>query len=138
MAVLTPDSGLPRLALCVYFLILLLTTAAAAPDRHRLLRSLAVIFGAAFVLKFIVLQTLSSAGESASKRALLALLDGVTAGVLVQEPLRPVAPYIALVGVMLFLAALALLPHDDGSPVYSDESRLTKDGGSWPNMATRT
>ena len=48
IAVLIPDSGLPRLVFAVFFLILLLNTAAAAPDRVRLLRSLAVTLGAAF------------------------------------------------------------------------------------------
>jgi hypothetical protein len=38
------------LAAGAFFLVLLLNTAAAAPDRQQLLRSLAVTFGAAFVL----------------------------------------------------------------------------------------
>lgn len=111
IAVLIPDSGLPRLALCVFFLILLLNTAAAAPGRERLLRSLAVTFGATFLVKFVVLQTLSAPGESAGKRALLALVDSVTAGVLVQDALHPIAPYLALFATGLFLGGVVLLPH---------------------------
>jgi len=38
IAVLTPESGVPRLAFSVFFLVLLLNTAAASPDRQRLLR----------------------------------------------------------------------------------------------------
>src|SRR5262249_34212898 len=101
LAVLTPDSGVPRLAFSVFFLIVLVNTAAAAPDRVRLLRSLAVTFGAAFVLKFVVLQGISAAGDAPVKRALLALLDGVTVGVLVQEPTQPVTAYLAFLAVAL-------------------------------------
>src|SRR6266498_4698700 len=38
-ALMIPETGLPRLAFNVFFLILLLNTAAANPDRRRLLRS---------------------------------------------------------------------------------------------------
>jgi len=116
LAVLIPESGVPRLAFSVFFLILLLNTAAASPDRQRLLRSLAVTFGAAFVLKFVVLHGLSAPGEGAIKRALLALVDGVTAGALVQEVPRPITAYIALLAVTLFLIGVFLLPHRDRSP----------------------
>ncbi len=122
LALLTPDSGVPRLAFSVFLLIMLLNTAAAAPDRERLLRSLAVTFGAAFVLKFVVLQTISSPGESAGKRALLALVDAVTAGVLVQDAYRPSAAYLALFAVVLFLIGVALLPHRGAG----DEGRKTE------------
>jgi hypothetical protein len=111
LAILIPESGVPRLAFSVFFLILLLNTAAASPDRQRLLRSLAVTFGAAFVLKFVVLQGLSAPGEGSFKRALLALVDGVTAGALVQEVPRPITAYVALLAVVLFLVGVFLLPH---------------------------
>jgi hypothetical protein len=116
LAALIPESGVPRLAFSIFFLILLLNTAAASPDRQRLLRSLAVTFGAAFVLKFVVLHGLSAPGEGAVKRALLALVDGVTAGALVQEVPRPITAYIALLAVTLFLIGVFLLPHRDRLP----------------------
>src|SRR5437773_3633778 len=71
LAILIPETGVPRLAFSVFFLLLLLNTSAAAPDRRRLLRSLAVIFGGAFVLKFVVLDTISTRGDTAAGRALL-------------------------------------------------------------------
>jgi len=111
LAVLIPQSGVPRLAFSVFFLLLLLNTAAASPDRQELLRSLAVTFGGAFLLKFVVLDALSAQGESAVRRALLALVDGVTAGVLVQAPRHPAEPYVALAVVGFFLIGLLLLPH---------------------------
>jgi hypothetical protein len=111
LALLIPDSGVPRLASGVFFLILLLNTTAASPDRGRLLQSLAVTFGATYVLKFVVLEELSSPGASAFKRALLALVDNVTAGVLIQEVRHPMTPYMAFLAVALFLIGLFLLPH---------------------------
>ena len=111
LALLIPESGVPRLAFSVFFLILLLNTAAASPDRERLLQSLAVTFGAAFVLKFVVLHGLSAPGANAFKRALLALVDGVTAGALIQEVPHPITAYIALLAVGLFLLGVFLLPH---------------------------
>ena len=67
VAVLTPVSGLPRIVGGVFLLVLLLNTAAAAPDRARLLRSLAITFGALFLLKFVVLLELSAPGTSRLK-----------------------------------------------------------------------
>jgi hypothetical protein len=118
LAALTPDSGMPRLAFSVFFLILLLNTAAASPNREQLLRSLAVTFGAAFIIKFVVLQGISAPGDASLKRAVLALVDGVTAGVLIQETTRPVTAYCAFFAVALFLFGVFLLPHRELSKDY--------------------
>jgi len=109
-AVLIPDNGLPRLIVSVFFLILLLNTAAASPDRPRLLRSLAVTFGSAFLLKFVVLSALSEPGTGWLKRVLLAMVEGVTLGTLTQDVLHPASGYIALFALGLFLIGLFLLP----------------------------
>ena len=45
-----PESGLPRLLFSVFLFVLLINTLAASPDRVRVLRSVLVIFGSAFVL----------------------------------------------------------------------------------------
>ena len=116
IAVLIPDSGVPQLAFSVFFFILLLNTAAAAPDRQELLRSLAVTLGAAYVLKFVVLYQLSAPGTGALKRALQAILDTVTLGALIQAVPHPIAAYLALFAVVLFLIGVFLLPHREGSP----------------------
>ena len=110
IAILIPESGLPRIGFGVFLLILLANTAAAAPDRIRLLRSLAVTFGALFLVKFVVLRELSAPGTSGLKRMLQALLEGVTLGVLLQPPSHPAASYLALFSILLFLVSLFLLP----------------------------
>ena len=109
-ALLTPESGLPRLIFSVYFLLLMLNTVAAGPGRVHVLRSLGVTFGAAFVLNFVVLDALSDPGGSRLQRALHIVLEGITLGVLTQPPHHPAAGYVALVAIALFLIALALLP----------------------------
>ncbi len=110
VALLIPESGLPRIVFAVFLLILLLNTAAAAPDRLRLLRSLAVTFGALFLLKFVVLRELSAPGTSGLKRVLQTLLEGITLGALLQPASHPATGYLALLSLVLFLVALFLLP----------------------------
>jgi hypothetical protein len=110
LALLIPDSGLPRIVFGVFLLILLINTAAASPDRIRLLRSLAVTFGALFLLKFVVLRELSAPGTSGLKRVLQTLLEGITLGALLQPVSHPATSYLALVCLVLFLVAVFLLP----------------------------
>lgn len=115
-ALLIPDAGLPRLILDVFFLILLLNTAAANPDRRRLLRSLGVTFGSTFLLKFVILSELSSPGTGWTKRVLQAMLQGVTLGTLTQPLMHPASGYIALFALLLFLVGAFLLPYREPPP----------------------
>jgi hypothetical protein len=108
-SLLTPSSGVPRIVFSVYFLVLMLNTWAAGPDRVHLLRSLAVTFGAAFVLNFVVLDALSHPAGRMT-RVFQLLLEGVTLGALTQEPHAPAAGYIAFFTIVAFLMVLALLP----------------------------
>jgi len=116
LAAVTPESGVPHLAAGAFFLVLLLNTAAAAPDRQQLLRSLAVTFGSAFVLKFVILHGLSAPGDGVVKRGLQALLDAVTLGALMQEVPHPLTAYLALFAIGLFLVGVLLLPIRVASP----------------------
>jgi hypothetical protein len=106
----TPEAGLPFLLFNVFLFVLLVNTLAASPDRVSVLRSMAVITGAAFILKFIVLGALSDPGAGALKRVLLVLLEGITLGTLTQPPLHQTAGYLAFATLVLFLIGLAMLP----------------------------
>jgi hypothetical protein len=106
----TPESGLPFLLFNVFLFVLLVNTLAASPDRVSVLRSMAVIVGAAFILKFVVLGAISDPGDTMLKRVLYVLLEGVTLGTLTQPRLHPVAGYLAFATLIGFLIGLALLP----------------------------
>jgi hypothetical protein len=113
-----PQSGLPRLVAVLFLGVLLLNTIAASSDRAHVLRSVAVILGSLFVLKFIVLGALSDSAGGWLTRVLLAALDGATLGMLTQPPQATATGYVVFLALALFVAALALLPprHDSGTP----------------------
>jgi voltage-gated potassium channel Kch len=106
----TPGSGVPRVLFNVAFLLLLANTMAASPDRVRALRSLLVIFGSAFVVKFVVLSALSNPPRGVVARAIQMLFEGVTLGTVTQDVLHPVSGYVAFFTLMLYLFGLVLLP----------------------------
>jgi hypothetical protein len=109
-SLLTPESGLPRLIASLYFLVLMFHTMAADPDRVRLLRSLGVTFGVAFILKFVVLDALADPAGSRLGCAMQMLLDGVTLGALTQEVQSPAAGYLAFATLGAFLVSVWMLP----------------------------
>lgn len=106
----TPEFGLPRVLVSLFLLILLVNTLTAAPDRRRVLRSLLVILGATFTLKFIVLAALSDPAGGRLTRVLQVLFEGVTLGAVSQERIPPAMSYLAFATLLLFLVGLALLP----------------------------
>jgi len=110
-AAVTPDGGVLALVFDVAWLVLFANTIAARPDRARLLSSLLVIFGAAFVVKFVLLGALYAPDGSVTKRVVMALVEGVSLGALAYEPAGPATGYIAFATGLLFLAGIAVLPH---------------------------
>jgi len=107
---LSPRSGLPLVAVNAFLFVLLLNTLVASPDRVRLLRSLMVICGSAFVLKFVILAGLSDPEGGRTKRVLVALFDAATLGTITQDPLPDISGYIAFVTILVYLVAVAALP----------------------------
>jgi hypothetical protein len=110
--VLTPDAGLLALAFNLAWLVLFGNTLATRPDRGRLLSSLLVVFGAAFVVKFVLLGALYAPDGSLTKRVVLALVDGASLGALAWQPPGPATGYVAFAAVLLFVGGVAALPHD--------------------------
>lgn len=113
-SVVTPDIGLPRLLVTIFLFVLLLNTLAASPEPGHVVRSVAVILGAMFVLKFIVLAAISDPQGGWLKRVLLAMLEGATLGTVTQPLVAPVTGYVSFVAIVLFLVGLALLPRSGG------------------------
>jgi hypothetical protein len=113
LTMLTPSSGLPLLLFDAFLLVLLVNTIVTAPDRDRALRGLMVIFGSAFLLKFVVLASLSNPQGGRLRRVLLALLDVATLGTISQDQIAPAAPYLAFAAIALYVIAIAMLPRRD-------------------------
>jgi hypothetical protein len=107
---LLPRSGLPLLFVGVVLFLLLLNTLVISPARAPLLRSLAVVIGSTFLLKFVVLAALADPEGSRTKRVLIALFDAATLGTITQAPVVPAAGYVAFFAAVLYLIAIALLP----------------------------
>jgi hypothetical protein len=109
----TPDGGILRVVFDVVFFVLLANTAAAAPDRRRVLRSIVVVFGSAFVLKFLVIATLQSHNGGVWYRIVAAAFEGATLGAFVSPESGPLTGYVAFFTIALFVAGLVLLPQDE-------------------------
>lgn len=107
---LTPRSGLPSLIVALVLFLLLVNTLVSQPERQRVLRSLAVVLGSAFILKFVVLASLADPDGGRMRRVLIALFDAATLGTITQEPLPAAAGYIAFFLLLLYFIGLAALP----------------------------
>jgi hypothetical protein len=125
---ITPETGLPHVIGNLFLFVLLLNTLAASPDRVRVLRSLLVTFGFAFVIKFIVLTALSDPSGGTLKRVLLVMLEGLTLGTLTQTAVNSVTGYLAFATLALFLIALALLPSREKFVIEKFDRRLERSG----------
>jgi hypothetical protein len=112
---LTPEAGLMGILFSAFYLVLLWTTAAARPLAPHLLRSLAVVFGSALVLRFVVLNGLAAPAGSLAHRLFTTALDGLTLGGLGLEYHAAATGYAAFVALGLFFVGLLLLPHDGGA-----------------------
>jgi hypothetical protein len=107
---LTPREGLPLVLVGILLFVMLVNAMAVSPDRVSLIRSLAIVTGAAFLLKFVVLAAFADQEGGLTKRALVALFDVATLGSITQAPLHPAGGYIAFFVTTMFLIAIALLP----------------------------
>jgi hypothetical protein len=107
---LTPQSGLPALFVELLLFLLLVNTLVSSPDRARVLRSLVVVLGSAFVLKFVILAGISDPEASRASRVWRAVFDAATLGTISQDPLPPAAGYAAFTLLLLLFIGLAALP----------------------------
>lgn len=105
-----PERGLFQVVFTVFFLVQLLTTLAGGNTRAGLLRSLFVLLGSAFVLRFVVLEGLYAPGSGALKRVLTALLQGVSLGAIDYAPHAAATGYIAFLTTALYMIGLVALP----------------------------
>jgi hypothetical protein len=125
---LTPERGLLFVVFSVYFFIQLMTALAGVTGRASMLRSLAVLFAAAFVLRFVVLESLYAADSGMLKRVMTALLQGVSLGSIEYQPNAPATAYVGFLALVLYIIGLVLLPaRGEGSAAGTGLQRVIQD-----------
>jgi hypothetical protein len=106
----TPEHGLLHVVFSTCFFVQLTTTMAGVKGRRNMLRSLAVLFGAAFIVRFIILEGLYARDGGLAKRLLTALVEGASLGAIQYEPVGAATGYIAFLTLTLYMIGLLLLP----------------------------
>src|SRR4051812_7951225 len=106
----TPAAGFLGFVFTTFYVLLLWNTLAVEPDRRQLLRSLLVVLGGAFVLKFVVLSAVYDPSSGVLRRVVLGMIEGASLGVLGFAPDAPATGYLAFVTLGAFFLALTLLP----------------------------
>jgi len=106
-----PEAGLFRWMFAFFFLWTLWNNQFADFDARLTLRSLAALFGTAFVLKHMLLASLYAPDGGWLKRLAGALLEGFTQGTFgVAESYAPATGYISFFTLALYVLGLVLLP----------------------------
>ena len=118
-ALVTPAAGFLAFVFTAFYVLLLWNTLAVEPDRRQLLRSLLVVLGGAFVLKFVVLASVYDPSSGLLRRVVLAMVEGVSLGALGFVPDGPATGYLAFATLAGFFLALMLLPGRRGARTIS-------------------
>lgn len=103
-----PERGLFHWLFSFFFLWTLWNNQFSSFDARRLLRSLAILFGTAFVLKHLLLSSLYSPQDGWLKRAAGTLLQGAL-GSLDTPSFAPATGYIAFFTLILYVGGLIIL-----------------------------
>jgi hypothetical protein len=104
-----PESGLLHWLFSFFFLWTLWNNQFSLFDARRLLRSLVVLLGTAFVLKHIMLASLYAEEGGWLKRIAGTLLQGVTLGSLDVPKFAPATGYISFFALVVYVGGLLLL-----------------------------
>ncbi len=137
-----PERGLLHWLFSFFFLWTLWNNQFSSFNARRLLRSLTVLFGTAFVLKHMLLASLYSPDGGWLKRVAGALLQGVALGTLDAPSFAPATGYISFFTITLYVAGLLLLTFasDDeiDEAVYRNQLAVREsvldDGASQPSI----
>lgn len=111
-----PEEGLLHWMFAFFFLWTLWNDQFSPFDPFRLLRSLGVLFGTAFVLKHMILAGLSAPGGSWTARIAAAIFQGLSLGALSAPPVAPATGYISFFTLALYVIGLALVAPAPDAP----------------------
>src|SRR6185503_15437867 len=104
-----PEHGLLHWLFSFFFLWTLWNNQFSSFDARRLLRSLVVLFGTAFVLKNLLLASLYASGGGLLQRLTGALVQGVSLGTLDAPMFAPATGYISFFTLGLYIVGLLLV-----------------------------
>ena len=107
---LLPERGLLHAAFAIFLFCQIAGMQASGANRAGLLRGLLVLFGALFILRFIVVEALYAPTGGLLQRVLTTLMSGATLGGIAYDPNAPVTGYVAFFTIVLYVSALVLLP----------------------------
>ena len=102
-----PESGLLHWMFSFFFLWTLWTNQFSIFDVRRLLRSIVVLFGTAFVLKYLIVASLYSPDGGLVRRVISTSLQGIAINI---PSFAPVTGYISFFALVLYVLALLLMP----------------------------
>jgi hypothetical protein len=128
MNLVIPERGLLHIVFAVFLSVQLLSLSAARIDRPGMLRSLLVLLGAAFILRFIVLESLYATDSGTLKRVLTALMSGVTLGGIEYQPHAAITGYVGFISLALYVTGLIVLP----ARAFPSSTALTRSVESGP------
>jgi hypothetical protein len=125
-----PEQGLLHWVFALFFLWTLWNDQFAPFDVRRLLRSLCVLFGTAFVLKHLLMASLYAPEVGWGRRLMTALLEGASLGTLDVPAFAPATGYVSFFTLALYVGSLALVrptpdEEDDVRRLLADYRRLS-------------
>jgi hypothetical protein len=129
-----PESGLLHWMFSFFFLWTLWTNQFSAFDARRLLRSLTVLFGTAFVLKHLLVSGLYAPEGGWLSRLASTLLQGMA---LSGPGFAPATGYISFFALALYVGALLIMSPAPFQPALTAVPVLIAEGGSAEDTADR-
>jgi hypothetical protein len=110
LSLLLPERGLLHAAFAIFCFCQVMTMNAAGVNRAGQLRSVLVLLGSMFVLRYVIIEALYAPGGGLLHRVLTTLMSGATLGGIAYDPHAPVTGYVAFFTLLLYVVGLVLLP----------------------------
>jgi len=112
----TPERGLLNFCFNSFYFLIFLNNLFVIFNPARLAKSLSVVLGASFALKYLILADLFAPSENWAKYALQKLMQTASLGAMDYAAFGPATGYLAFAAVVLYLLALYVVaPRADGT-----------------------